>query len=67
MGYPLFDTDFTNWMCDLDTQLKRLHGFTTHELAVDGRALLDQYYSGVSIFGAIQSIAQKHVLLQHAH
>jgi hypothetical protein len=66
MGYPIFDPGFTDWMCDLDTQLKSLHGFTSRELDVDGRALLDQYYAGVSIFGVIKDIAESHVQLRHA-
>lgn len=62
MSYPIEDAGFTLWLGDLDTQLKRFHGVTSKELGIQKRNLLDRYYTGESVFSALDSISRVHLL-----
>jgi hypothetical protein len=59
MSYPLVDSGYTMWCGDLDTQLKRLHGFTARELGFDSRSLVKRYYAGESIFSIIDELSMR--------
>ncbi|MBF0269113.1 MAG: hypothetical protein HQL44_11030 [Alphaproteobacteria bacterium] len=60
MGYPLFDSEFTNWQGDLETRLKEGFGRSIRDLGVEGKTLLDHYYAGVSVFGMLDEIIRQH-------
>ncbi|CAA6603887.1 conserved hypothetical protein [Rhodospirillaceae bacterium LM-1] len=62
MGYPLFDSEFTNWQGDLETRLKEGFGRSIRDLGVEGKTLLDHYYAGVSVFGMLDEITRQHRL-----
>lgn len=62
MSYPLFDSGFTHWYGDLETQLKRYHGTSIKELGLTKRFLADEYYEGQSIFTVIEHLRYKHAL-----
>lgn len=62
LAHPLEDTNFTHWRGDLETQLKRLHGVNLRDLGIDRRSLQDRFYSGESLFTALDGIARLHRL-----
>lgn len=62
LAHPLEDPNFTHWHGDLDTQLKRFHGVTSGDLGIARRTLQERYYSGESLFAALDGIARVHRL-----
>jgi len=64
MTYPLFDSEFVNWQGDLETRLKDGFDRSIRDLGVEGKTLLDHYYSGVSVFGMLDVITRQHGLMR---
>lgn len=62
MSYPFFDSGFTHWQGDLETQLKRYHGTSIKELELNRKSLADSYYEGKSIFVVMEYLKHKHGL-----
>ncbi|MDO8606516.1 MAG: hypothetical protein Q7R40_08275 [Phaeospirillum sp.] len=55
-SYPLFDTGYTLWKGDVDTQLRQLLGVSLREIRVSERELLHHYYRGVSAFRVVEDM-----------
>jgi hypothetical protein len=62
MSYPLFDSGYTLWAADVDAQLMDRHGRSSRALGVDSRLLLQCYYGGQSVAGALSLIVSRYGL-----
>ena len=62
MSYPLFDSGYTLWAADVDARLKDHLGQSLRTLAIEPRLLLQSYYGGTSVGGALSLIASRYGL-----
>jgi hypothetical protein len=62
MCYPLFDSGYTLWAADLETQLSERHGVSVRGIGVEIRMLLDNYYRGLSVPAVLEAIEARYQL-----
>ena len=55
-SYALFDTGYTLWKGDVDTQLSRLRGAGLRDLRLAERELLHHYHRGVSAYRMVEDL-----------
>lgn len=59
MSFPLFDSGYTLWAADLECRLMEQHGLSARAMGLEPRMLMERYYRGESVFGALSGIAER--------